>query len=65
MWSAHHGRDLFEDLKHIRNAIDLDASRRIPETTDQTVTILAKANRLIRPHRRPNTSSKDPQLELF
>ena len=38
-------------MKHIRNAIDLalDASRRIKEATDQTVYILAEANRLVRP----------------
>ncbi len=64
---SHHGDDLYDNLKHIRNAIDLafDPSKLAPEATDCTVDLLAEANRLVRSHRRRNTSPKDPQLKLF
>lgn len=68
-WFQHHGDELYDELKHIRNALDLVlASARFAATVQrdaQHVELLASAHRLIRAEREKRQQSDGHQLSLF
>jgi len=68
-WFQHHGDELYDELKHIRNALDqVLASARFAVTVQRDakqVELLASAHRLIRGQREKRPPSDDHQLSLF
>jgi len=68
-WFQHHGDELYDELKHIRNALDqVLASARFAVTVQrdaQHVELLASAHRLIRTQREKRQKSDGRQLSLF
>lgn len=68
-WFQHHGEDLYDELKHVRNALDqILTSVRFAENVKRDahhVELLASAHRLIQP-RQASHGKRDPhQLSLF
>ena len=66
-WFYHRGEDLYDELKHARNAIDqvLDQAARTRRQEHQSfIDILAEAHKLARPARRKR-QAPDRQLDLF
>ncbi|NBS42019.1 hypothetical protein EBS80_05185 [bacterium] len=68
-WFQHHGDELYDELKHIRNALDqVLASARFAVTVQRDakhVELLASAHRLIRAQREKRQQSDGRQLSLF
>jgi hypothetical protein len=68
-WFEHHGEDLYDELKHIRNALDqVLASARFAETVQhdaQHVELLATTNKLIRAKRERRPKPDRRQMTLF
>ncbi len=68
-WFQHHGDELYDELKHIRNALDqVLASARFAVTVQRDarhVELLASAHRLIRAEREKRQRSDGRQLSLF
>lgn len=68
-WFQHHGEQLYDELKHIRNALDqVLASARFAVTVRRDakhVELLASAHRLIRAQREKRPKSDGRQLSLF
>lgn len=68
-WFQHHGDELYDELKHIRNALDqVLASARFAVTVQRDakhVELLASAHRLIRAKREKRQKSDGHQLSLF
>jgi hypothetical protein len=68
-WFQHHGEDLYDELKHVRNAIDqVLASVRFAENVDRNarhVELLASAHNLIRARPASHGKSDPRQLPLF
>lgn len=68
-WFQHHGEPLYDELKHIRNALDqVLASARFAATVQRDareVELLASAHRLIRAQREKRSKSDGRQLSLF
>jgi hypothetical protein len=68
-WFQHHGDELYDELKHIRNALDqVLASARFAVTVQRDakhVELLASAHRLIRAQRERRPQSDGRQLSLF
>jgi hypothetical protein len=68
-WFQHHGDELYDELKHIRNALD-QVLASVPFATDvqrdaQHTEILAATHRLIQAHRAPREKPDGRQLSLF
>ncbi len=68
-WFQHHGDALYDELKHIRNALDqVLASARFAVTVQcdaKHVELLASAHRLFRAQREKRPQSDGRQLSLF
>lgn len=68
-WFQHHGEELYDELKHIRNALDqVLASARFAATVQRDardVELLASAHRLIRAQREKRPTADGRQLSLF
>ncbi len=68
-WFQHHGEALYDELKHIRNALDqVLASARFAATVQRDakeVELLASAHRLIRAQREKRPKADGRQLSLF
>jgi hypothetical protein len=68
-WFQHHGEELYDELKHVRNAIDqVLASVRFAANVQRDarhVDLLASVNRLIAAHRTRHGKSDPRQLSLF
>jgi hypothetical protein len=68
-WFQHHGDELYDELKHIRNALhQVLASARFAVTVQRDakhVELLASAHRLIRAQREKRQKSDGRQLSLF
>jgi len=68
-WFQHHGDELYDELKHIRNALDrVLTSARFAVSVQrdaQHVELLASAHRLIRVQREKRPPSDGHQLSLF
>src|SRR5690606_616599 len=68
-WFHHHGEELYDELKHIRNALDqVLASARLAAAVQldaQHIELLASTYRLIHGRRAQREKSDDRQLPLF
>jgi hypothetical protein len=68
-WFQHHGDQLYDELKHVRNAIDqVLASARFAASVQRDarhVDLLASAHRLILPRRTRHGKHDSSQLSLF
>ncbi|MDO8545064.1 MAG: hypothetical protein Q7S40_31870 [Opitutaceae bacterium] len=68
-WFQHHGDEFYDELKHIRNALDqVLASDRFAVAVQRDarhVELLASVHRLIRAQREKRQKSDDRQLSLF
>jgi hypothetical protein len=68
-WFQHHGDELYEELKHIRNALDqVLGSARLTATVQhdaRQVELLTAAHRLLRSQREKPSPSDEQQLRLF
>ena len=67
-WFIHHGDELYQERKHIRNAIDLNALRAGPthQKSPDPIEAMAAAHRLLSSRRKPaKTAAKDPHQGSF
>jgi len=68
-WFQHHGEELYDELKHVRNAIDqVLASVSFAANVQRDarhVDLLVSAHRLIQPHRTRHGKGDPHQLSLF